>query len=212
MAHYNYGSDYNILPTLVYRGVADYSLYATTSYSSNNDGDVIYLTGANNLFTRYIYDANRRTVAVIGTTPDPGQSNRATKTVYDGSGQVVSVSQGTAPGQSDSAAQAFHALQTRTNAFVNGQLISTTDFGGIATRRYTYDTASRLLTTTLDMQGQGANRVTTNAYSSTDGRLTSTTTGAGADVIAVSYAYSDNGNKTAMTDGAQHTTGYAYDG
>lgn len=229
----------NLLPVSVSSGSGNGLLTATATTTYDVAGNVLTVNGplaGSADTTRYIWDAMRQPLGVIGPDPDGagGRLYPASRTTYDADGQATSVEQGTTVGQSDTDWSAFSPLQTATTAYdAQGRKIRDTIAPGTAdamVSQYSYDAASRPTCTARRMNpavygalpasacvlrtegALGPDRIAYNTYDDAD-RLLSTTNGylSGATSIE-SQTWTTNGKVATRTDGNGNLSTYVYDG
>ncbi|WP_243374403.1 RHS repeat-associated core domain-containing protein [Geotalea sp. SG265] len=154
----------------------------TTSYTYDNQGNMLTKTEPGIGTTTYTYDAKGN----ILTLKDP--LNQTTTYTYNSLNQVLTITG--APGNT-------------TNTYdAKGNLLTTTDPSGALTQ-YGYDSKGNLTTIT-----DARNKVTTLAYDAATNNLTSITlptTG------IIQFTYDADGNILTMTDAANKVTTYTYD-
>lgn len=229
----------NILPLMVSSGAGNGSLTATTTTTYDGVSNVLTVNGplsGTADTTRYVYDAIRQQVGVIGPDPDGAGSRLfpATKTTFNADGQVTATAQGTTTGQTDTNWAAFSALQTATTTYdAQGRKTKDVMASGTANStvvQYSYDAASRMTCSVrrmnpavfgslptsacaLGTEGAfGKDRITFDTYDTAD-RLLSTVDGylSGAP-ITESQTWTPNSQTLTRTDGAGNVSTYVYDG
>jgi YD repeat-containing protein len=190
--------------------------------------------------TRYIYDDVDQLTGVIGADPDGSAGPLplpATKIAYNADGEVTTQETGYTYGTADDTLAAFVPKQKVTNAYdtTTGRLIRTTATDGAGTittavREFEYDAAGRLVcaadrmnmsishTTVsacnLETTGAyGEDRIVKTNYNVAD-QVTSVQSGYGTSKVqtTATYAYSNNGLRTDLTDARGYRTNYVYDG
>lgn len=229
----------NLSPVSASAGSGDGSLAATTTTAYDDAGNVLTVDGplaGTADTTRYVWDAMRQQVGVVGPDPD-GPGSRlypATRTTYDANGQTTMVERGVTPGQSNANWSAFSPLQTATTVYdLQGRKIRDTAATGTADAKvtqYSYDAANRLMCSTVRMNPAaygalptsactlgsegafGKDRITLYSYDNAD-RLLSTTSGylSGAP-IEESQTWTANSKVATRSDGNGNVSTYVYDG
>ncbi|PVM90326.1 RHS repeat domain-containing protein [Caulobacter endophyticus] len=229
----------NLLPTSVTSAAGDGSLSATTTFSYDNVGNPLTIDGplAGADTTRYLYDALRREVGVIGPDPDGSGPllHRAQRFGYDVDGRLTRVEVGAATGQTDAALASMTVLQQRDTAYdtIGRPIRETTSAAGTThgLTQYAYDAANRLTCSTVRMNptafgapptsactpgaegADGPDRISRNVYD-TAGRLVEQWSGSetGATVRDAKYTYTVNGRISQIIDAKDNKTQLAYDG
>ena len=233
------GAASNLLPVSATHGSGDGLLTATTATTYDAVGNVLTVDGplpgpADT--TRYVWDAMRQQVGVIGPDPD-GAGPRlfpATRMTYNANGQVVMVEQGVTTGQTDAAWAGFSVLQTATTDYnAQGRKVRDTVAVGtpdVMATQYSYDAAGRLICTAQRMNPAvygalppsactpastgafGPDRIAHNTYDAA-GQLLSTTRGyLSSTPITESQTWTANGKVATRTDGNGNVSTYVYDG
>ena len=246
-----YGTN-NVQTTSVTTELGNNTLANTVNYTYDNFGNMLSadgpIPGANDT-TYYFYDALNRKVGEIGEDPDgaggtggPGGSDllrRATRTTYNGDGNVAVAEYGTVTGTSLAAFNAIAVLEKSTTDFdANTGLPTASKYYPAASGsplnvlQASYDTSLRLACVaqrlnpsafsslpgsacTLGTQGSdGPDRITQYSYDLTGALLKLTSalgTTAQSDDIVKTYN-SSNGLLATEADGKGNVTGYTYDG
>ncbi|RZI98547.1 MAG: hypothetical protein EON90_13035 [Brevundimonas sp.] len=230
----------NLLPVSATSGSGDGVLAATTTSTWDSRGDPLTVDGplaGTADTTRYVHDAVRQQVGVIGPDPDDGGArlSPATRTTFNAQGQPTAVAQGTTTGQTDPAWAAFSALQTNTTSYdARGFKSVDTSAAGSANPsvvQYAYDAEGRLICAaqrmnpaafgslpgsacTLGPTGSfGPDRITHTTYDAADRPIE----------IRIGYAtpeirlervtgYTVNGQADWIEDGLGNRSDYTYDG
>lgn len=227
----------NRAPLSTSSGAGNGSLTATVSNSYDNVGNVSEVDGplsGSGDTTKYVYDAARRRLGVIGPDPDSGGSllNRAIRYNYDGHGWVSSVDRGTASGGTWAN---FSALETLNVAYDGaGRRIRESFVTGSTTHavtQYSYNSASFLECVAVRMNpsvfgslpssacslgtegSNGPDRITRYTYDITD-RVTNVASAYGTSnqQNTLAQTHTTNGLVATMTDANGNVTTYEYDG
>lgn len=235
----NTGVANNLLLTSMSKGAGDGSLTATSAMTYDTVGNLLTVDGplAGTADTvRYVYDADRERVGLIGPDPDGAGSlpNAATRISYNAVGQVTLVEQGTTPGQTDSAWSSFSSHRQVATSYDSAARViqQAVQAGGTtyAVTQFSYDAASRLDCRAVRMNpstfgslpaactaatsgSYGPDRITENHYDAAS-QLTSVTAGlaTGSPYTLVTYTYNLNGNLQTVTDAKGNLTNNVYDG
>ena len=182
---YTYNDDLQLLSTTDPRG-------ATTNYSYDANGNLTSASDRLAHVTGYSYNANDQ----LMTTTYPDQST-ATNT-YDADGNRSSL----VDGRGNTTAFAYDPLNRLQSVTTPG---TTTRPGGVVTG-YTYDSAGNLATMTQPATGGGT---LTTSYTYTHANRLATISYGDATTPDVAYTYDGVGNPLTMTDGTG-TTHYTY--
>jgi RHS repeat-associated protein len=237
----------NLLPLAVSTGSGDGVLTATTTTTYDPVGNVLTVDGpmaGTTDTTRYVYDVMRQQIGAIGPDPDGAGSllYRASRTTYNGDGQVVLAEAGTTTNQSASALSTFTTLRQTITTYnaqarpirvvqqgLSGSSLVTTGVSDQA-----YDALGRTTCSTVRMNpaaftaapgacvpgtpgSDGPDRITYTAYD-TLGRVTQVTSGYGTSAPYASrvektvLSFTLNGQEQTVADGKGNLTTYEYDG
>lgn len=233
------GAASNLLPVSVSSGAGDGSLTVTTSTTYDAVGNVLTvdgpLAGAADT-TRYVYDAMRQSVGVIG--PDDGVGAvlfGATRITYNADGAVIASEQGTTAGQTDGDWAAFSSLRTATTAYdAQGRKVLDTSAVGtadVSVVQYSYDSAGRLTCRAQRMNpsalgslpasacdpgttgSYGPDRITRNVYDAAN-HVLQIQRGVGTPLQQnyATYTWSPNGKQTSVTEANGNLATMIYDG
>lgn len=228
----------NLLQTSMTTGAGDGSLSATTAMTYTSNGDVATVDGplaGTADTTTYRYDNGRQLVGVIGPDPDGGGPlfRRAQRYAYNANGQIALSESGTVTGLTDTNWAAFASLQKTAVAYdAYGRLThqrQQTDSTTHALVQTSYDALGRIDCVTTRMNPTtfaappatactattagtfGPDRIAKYGYDKA-GRMTSTTTGTGAETVTEKATYSANGQPITLTDGMNNVSVLEYDG
>lgn len=198
---------------------------STTTFTNNSRGDPTQIDGPRTDVSdiiNYGYDDKRR--KTDEAAPAVSGQRVMTKTYYDYRGQVEKVERGTL------VSTTFTVLQTDLNAYDNsGNRIRTETAAGVT--QLSYDESNRVRCTAVRMNPEaygtlpsdacvpstlganGPDQISRNTYDLSGRALTvERGVGTGDRATYATYAYSPNGQRTALTDANGNKTEYAYDG
>ncbi|WP_269514065.1 RHS repeat domain-containing protein [Brevundimonas subvibrioides] len=231
----------NLLPVSVTTGAANGSVTATVTTTWDAVGNVVSVDGplsGSADTTRYVYDAMRQQVGVIGPDPDGATGVLpfgATRTTYNADGQVTMVEQGTTTGQTATAWAAFTPLQRATTTYdAQGRKVRDTAAFGTPqamVTQYSYDTAGRQTCTaqrmnpavygalpasacTLGPEGsQGPDRITRNVHDAASRVIqVRRAVGTPLEQVYAAYTFTLNGQQASVTDANGNRAEMTYDG
>lgn len=229
-----------LLPVSKSKGSGDGALTATTTYTYTLTGDTKTVDGplpGSDDTVRHYYDAARQPIGTIGPDPDGAGplSRRATRTSFNGEGQVTSTETGIATDQSENGMATFQPLEQETTAYdAQGRKSQVSSAAGGATdsvTQYSYladglaecvavrmnPAAFGSLPASACTQGAagsyGADRISQNSYDSNH-RLTSTATSVGTPLQRneIALTYDSLGRISTKADPNGNLTTHEYDG
>jgi RHS repeat-associated protein len=235
-----YGPNDALMPLTTTAASGDGALSATTTMTYYGAGDVKTVDGplaGSADTTRHYYDAARRLTGQIGADPDSAGPllRPATRTTYNGDGDVSEVEAGTATGQGDSDMSTFQSLQQHSTTYdLQGRKsLVTVAAGGTTTSeaQYSYTNAGALQCETVRMNpatfasppasactlgtagSYGPDRITQYTYDPFF-RVTSVAkaVGTSAQIVDRTTTYDDLDHPTSLTDANGNKTTYTYDG
>lgn len=217
--------------------VASDGLSLATSYTYDDAGHLVTVTGPGGGTTTFLYDAVGRKIGTISTDPDgSGPLPRIAKRIsYNDDDQVTKVEDGTATDVTAGALAAMSVTQV-TDTIYNSygeKIVETISSGGAAyqLRQYSYDGAARLECAAMRMNpaafgalpasacalgaegSEGPDRIIRKLYDAA-GRLQQIRKAVGTSVeqAYVTYSFSPNGKEQYVVDANGNRAQLVYDG